>query len=487
MEIRYLYDLYGNETEEELLSMVKDKNEREIFLQLSRLPSKLITIEIETINRCNNDCSFCPVNRNAERREYAKMTEELYKKIIDELAEIDYVGYISLYSNNEPLIDNRIHGFLEYAVQKLPNAIHALFTNGLLLNDEIFLNLIKSLDLLIIDNYNDEMVLNENVKRIVNNYTFENNECEVIVLIRRKNEVLLNRGGLAPNKESKKTYYSPCILPFIQMVVRPDGKVSRCCQDAYGNETLGDLHNNSIYDVFQGRQYEDFRSNLWSGNRGKIPYCSMCDQFGLINYYPKEWNRLCLDAFCRLVRQKVEDRRIVLKDFKDEKIKKKFLGMINLDEKSKNNMKQDFYIILDYKYPSIKDFIDKGLVVGKDFIICESKWFWADRSPNKIEYKKARRRMNQAKIDGNCVLFGTGGLAHRLYEEFRMDIAYCIDNSPTSETFQGKKVYKAQDVAIGNEDWFILAMTDYYMPYQQLISFGVPEEKIIIGNNLYLE
>ena len=35
-------------------------------------------IEIETLNRCNNICPFCPVNVNQPQREYAKMPNELF-------------------------------------------------------------------------------------------------------------------------------------------------------------------------------------------------------------------------------------------------------------------------------------------------------------------------------------------------------------------------------------------------------------------------
>ena len=61
------------------------------------------SIEIETINRCNNDCSFCPVNREKDIRSFAKMSDEIFYKIIDELHDMDYAKGINLFSNNEPL------------------------------------------------------------------------------------------------------------------------------------------------------------------------------------------------------------------------------------------------------------------------------------------------------------------------------------------------------------------------------------------------
>ena len=97
------------------------------------------SIEIETINRCNNNCSFCAVNRINDSRKLKWMSESLFFSIIDQLAEIDYGGYLSLFSNNEPLLDTRICEFIGYARKKLPRARLSIFTNGILLTEEIFL------------------------------------------------------------------------------------------------------------------------------------------------------------------------------------------------------------------------------------------------------------------------------------------------------------------------------------------------------------
>lgn len=122
-------------------------------------------IQIETCNRCNNDCPFCPANRNNDTRKPRFMDEELFYSIIDQLYAMDYHGTISLFSNNEPLLDGRILKFVEYARKCLPNAIHYLYTNGILLNAEKFSALVKNLDVLIIDNYDDNFQLIPSVEK----------------------------------------------------------------------------------------------------------------------------------------------------------------------------------------------------------------------------------------------------------------------------------------------------------------------------------
>ena len=193
------------------------------------------SIEIETINRCNNDCSFCPVNRKNDTLTLKKMSENLYKSIIDQLADMNYDGYLSLFSNNEPLLDKRLIEFLEYAKRKLPSARLCLFTNGLLLTPETYEQLTLNLNYLVIDNYSDEMLLLPSVKEVYEKYKKQNTSCDVKIYIRKKRQILSSRGGEAPNRFTDTVYEGGCMMPFMQIVIRPDGKISKCCQDGLGS------------------------------------------------------------------------------------------------------------------------------------------------------------------------------------------------------------------------------------------------------------
>jgi len=106
-------------------------------------------IEIETINRCNNSCSFCPVNKNAVQRPFKLMEESLFRSIINQLQSLDYSGALALYSNNEPLMDIRIIEFYKVARSSLPKAHLFMFTNATLLNIDLFTSLMEVLDELI--------------------------------------------------------------------------------------------------------------------------------------------------------------------------------------------------------------------------------------------------------------------------------------------------------------------------------------------------
>lgn len=237
-------------------------------------------VEIETVNRCNGSCDFCPVSKNRDSREYKEMSWELFEKIISQLAEINYGGKIALYSNNEPFLDSAIVDKYKYTREKLPKARLFIFTNGTLLTIEKFQEIIKYLDEMIIDNYHQELKLIRPCEEIVK-YCKEHPELKnkVTIVLRKPHEILTSRGGDAPNRKEIISYeYAKCVLPFKQLIIRPDGKVSLCCNDPLGKETLGDLSKESILDVWYGEQFQAIRDALYKG-RGSLGHCKWCDTF----------------------------------------------------------------------------------------------------------------------------------------------------------------------------------------------------------------
>lgn len=239
-------------------------------------------IEVETINRCNGVCSFCPVNKNVDPRKEAVMSEEMFHSIVEQLAEIDYSGRFTTFSNNEPLLDERIIDWNRYARERLPKARMHMFTNGTLLTLDKFIALTEVLDELIIDNYQQELKLIRTCQEIVE-YCEEHPELKkkVTIVLRKPNEILTSRGGDAPNRENIGDYSGErCVLPFKQMVIRPDGKVSLCCNDATGKFTLGDLSKDKLLDIWYGPRFQMVRKCLYEG-RENWGNCKCCDNFSV--------------------------------------------------------------------------------------------------------------------------------------------------------------------------------------------------------------
>ena len=235
-------------------------------------------VEIETINRCNGNCGFCPVNHQQDPRPFKKMETELFRKIIDELADMRFGGLVNLYSNNEPLLDARIYEFAEYAKSRLPSQIF-MSTNGTLLDVEKYKRIIKSLDSMIIDNYCTDYKLKANIEEIAK-YAELHPELwkKTSIQIRYENQIMTTRGGQAPN--SRHRISSPlnigCLLPATQLIIRPDGKLSLCCNDALGTVTIGDVNSGGLVKAWNSAAAREARRNVLR-SRTHFKICGRCD------------------------------------------------------------------------------------------------------------------------------------------------------------------------------------------------------------------
>lgn len=235
------------------------------------------SIELEVINRCNGECPFCPVNRHVDPRKTIKMDEKLFRKIIDELSELEYSGRLALHSNNEPFLDSRIIQFAKYAREKLPKAFIYMYTNGTLLTLDKFIEIIPYLNRMVIDNYDDELKLHENAK-IIDQYCKKDGKLDkkVEIHVRKIHEVLKTRGGQAPNNDKSRTLNMSCVLPFKQLIIRPDGKISLCCNDALGKYTMADLSKMTLKEAWYSERYKKLRKKLRK-SRARIRLCRYCD------------------------------------------------------------------------------------------------------------------------------------------------------------------------------------------------------------------
>ena len=249
------------------------------FIKSDPVPQPNI-VNIETINRCNSTCSFCTANIHAEKRPLMKMDEDLYRSIIDQLAEWDYKGHLTLYGNNEPWLDKRIVELHKYAREKLPDSFIFMSTNGLLLNVER-LNAIKPyINQLIINNYALEYKLHAGVQKVydhVKAHPEEYKDLEIEIQMRYLKEVLTNRAGSSPNKKAtEKVIEETCLLPFTDMWITPDGRVGLCCCDNFEKTTLADLNETPVKEAWNSPKMQAARKAIASG-RQNYAFCKHCD------------------------------------------------------------------------------------------------------------------------------------------------------------------------------------------------------------------
>ena len=237
-------------------------------------------IHIETINRCNGSCPFCPCNKHHDRRPLKKMSEDLFDRIISDLAGHDYDGILMLSGNCEPFLDDRIVKFINIANEKIPKAQKILYTNGTLLTAEKLKGIAGKLDILYVNNYSRDYRLIGPVGEIyeyVKTHAADFRDMRVKIELRYADEVLSNKRGEAPNNRNAKTIYrNVCPHPYMETIIFPDGLVGLCCNDSQGETNFGDLKTAGLYEIFNSEKLRAVRWAMKDGRNG-YEFCQYCD------------------------------------------------------------------------------------------------------------------------------------------------------------------------------------------------------------------
>lgn len=261
-----------------------DRNTRKL-IKKQGLP-ELQQVQIETINKCNGICKFCPGNKIDDTRIRTLMNDSLFHSIIFQLKEMDFSHTLVMQCNNEPLLDPQILERVKYARENLPNAYIVMYTNGNLLNYDKINSLITNLDMLYIDNYYSTSRIDRvnPATKLVYEYIKDHPEHSdrVTVIFNRIDAKRGSRAGLATNRKFVHLK-SICNYPFTDMNIMPDGKLTMCCNDTMAFTEIGDLNKESIKDAFNNFSYRSIRKEMLRGGRQEIYRCHNCDA---CNYPP---------------------------------------------------------------------------------------------------------------------------------------------------------------------------------------------------------
>lgn len=249
------------------------------FLEQNEAPI-FHNVMIETINRCNGECAFCPANRLDESRPFKKMTEKMFYEIIAQLEEMKWTGKLFLCINNEPFVDNRIMEFCKYAKTRIPNIKTVLISNGTLLTPDIMDEMPTIVDQITINDYSEKYALSPKHRQVYkhvkkNKRRFE--KMEIIINRRYSKEILATRAGNAPNKPRKTVEVNcACVYPFTDLVIFPDGQVGMCCNDCNEITKFGNISEELLVDIWRNEKFMKLRMSMQGGHR-IYPFCQECD------------------------------------------------------------------------------------------------------------------------------------------------------------------------------------------------------------------
>ena len=289
-----------------------------------------MTISLEPTTACNLRCPECPSGLRAFTRPTGNLKEDFFRKTVDELHR-DLL-YLIFYFQGEPYINPKFLDMVQYARDKGIYTITS--TNGHFLNDENARRTIESgLDRLIIsvdgttqetyESYrregNLEVVLQgarnvvkwkKKLKSKTPHLIFQflvvrPNEHQIPDIYRLAEEIgmdevklktaqvydyehgnpLIPTNGKYARYERtadgtwrvKNQLLNHCWKLWHACVITWDGLVVPCCFDKDAQHRLGDLKRLSFREIWQGEDYQHFRTALLKG-RDRIDICTNCTE-----------------------------------------------------------------------------------------------------------------------------------------------------------------------------------------------------------------
>ena len=250
-----------------------------------------LLVDIELSSLCNLSCKMCYTisQEFKEKVNATRMNFELYKKIIDEIA--GKVPAIRLSLRGESTLHKNFIECIAYAKKSGIQEISTL-THGGKLNIDYFSKMVEAgIDWITIsvdgigDTYNAirnplkfETVLS-NIRKI-NEYKLKNNLLKPAIKIQ----------GIWPAIEKdREEYYKifsecsdlvafnplidylnndisieyidnfSCPQQYQRLVIGADGLVMKCSNDEDGQDLIGDVNKNSIYEIWHGSKMEEVR------------------------------------------------------------------------------------------------------------------------------------------------------------------------------------------------------------------------------------
>lgn len=230
-----------------------------IFVDTDRLKE----VDIETTTFCNRKCTFCPKYYDSSPQK--EMSNELFYKILDYLEGISFKGWVQLSHYGEPLMDNRLLGFVKDIKSRL-NVRIQFFTDGDMLTPAMAGEFLRNgVDKIYVSQHDSQP------SRQIKELTNHNWGGRVLFsVVNMSSRALSNRCGSV-----KVDSLNPLYCSLNKMIIRADGTVPLCCNDYYNEVTFGNINDNTIVEIWKNELYGNVRRNLKHG-KFNLDACKRC-------------------------------------------------------------------------------------------------------------------------------------------------------------------------------------------------------------------
>ena len=308
------------------IRIMNNFTKQELAYALNRkIPSFPLIFQIQTVDLCNGSCIMCP-NSTMTKKKQCAMTDQLYQKIIHEIATESKGRFLFLFLQNEPLLDRTIAQKIRLAKNTESNIQTYFITNGSLCTREVIRELEEAdLDLIA---FSVDGLSKETYEKIRPNFKYDavmenlenalRSRLDVCVkfTLQKENEqelkafrrywrqrqvpvdinVVSNRTGCLTNYDEifvpppysniKKTigkvylkFVKCCPQTLTTFNILSNGDVLLCCNDFKRTTVLGNITDTSIKEIWNGEQYKEVRRLFRQGRSKEIPLCRSCSKW----------------------------------------------------------------------------------------------------------------------------------------------------------------------------------------------------------------
>ena len=256
------------------------------------------SVEFSINGACNRRCVFCPrVNKSDYPNILSSLDMNAFKRLVKDLATIDYDGRFSFTGFCEPLLTKNLHEYVLEIRTNLPNSTIEIVSNGDVLEKKTGLKMLSNLFGAGLDRIRVSLYDGPHQIRIMEDIRDESKLTDDQFMIRKRylgaeeshGITISNRAGsvnyktehfeLKPLLEPLK---QPCYYPFYKVLIDHDGAVLMCSNDWKKEKIYGNILKESLLTIWSNTEFNETRKKLSCGDRKYNP-CNLCDVNGTLN------------------------------------------------------------------------------------------------------------------------------------------------------------------------------------------------------------
>lgn len=265
--------------------------ERRYFEQLKddSVIKSITVVDVNTTELCNRTCVFCPRHDpEVFPNRHLRMTKEGAITIAKKLQDIDYSGTIAISGFGENLLNPELNDIIKAFREHCPNSFIECNTNGDPLTEKKVQRLIDSgLDCLNINLYDGPEQM-EKFNTMLKNIPENKFKYRAHWKTEDYGIIYNNRSGVVKwfkRDELEDVKNKPCYYTFYKLFVDWNGDILFCANDWGRTRVVGNLLQQSVTEIWMGKEMKKVRMKLSKGQRDFKP-CDTCSVNGTLTGKP---------------------------------------------------------------------------------------------------------------------------------------------------------------------------------------------------------